>query len=89
MLEILEPILDDVVVTRTTSPRAMDPEQLGSVAVQIFGADRVHVAASLPDALDRPRSPWRRADGIGGGVLVTGSVTTAADARLLLGADDT
>jgi len=28
-------------------------------------------------------------DGLGGGVLVTGSVITVADARMLLGATDT
>ena len=32
MLEALEPVLDEVVVTRTTSPRAMSPRQLGEIA---------------------------------------------------------
>ena len=53
MLEILEPVLDEVVVTRTTSARALDPEELGSVAAQVFGADRVHVAAG-PAGRARP-----------------------------------
>ncbi len=94
MLEILEPVLDEVVVTRTTSARALDPEELGSVAAQVFGADRVHVAAALPDALDLAAtlaesggSGSQTADGLGGvGVLATGSVTTAAEVRLLFGA---
>ena len=30
MLEILEPVLDEVVITRTTSPRAMSPSRLGA-----------------------------------------------------------
>jgi dihydrofolate synthase/folylpolyglutamate synthase len=93
MLEILEPILNDVVVTRTTSPRALDPQELGSVAAQVFGTDRVHISASLPDALDLAAtlaetggSDGPTADGLGGvGVLATGSVTTAAEVRLLLG----
>jgi dihydrofolate synthase/folylpolyglutamate synthase len=94
MLEILEPLLDEIVVTRTTSARAIEPEELGSVAAQVFGADRVHVAAGLPDALDLAvtlaesgGSGSQTADGLGGvGVLATGSVTTAAEVRLLLGA---
>jgi dihydrofolate synthase/folylpolyglutamate synthase len=94
MLEILEPLLHEVVITRTTSPRALDPEELGAVAAQVFGADRVHLAAALPDALDLAAtlaesggSGHATADGLGGvGVLATGSVTTAAEVRLLLGA---
>jgi dihydrofolate synthase/folylpolyglutamate synthase len=94
MLEILEPLLDEIVVTRTTSARAIEPDELGSVATQVFGADRVHVAAGLPDALDLAvtlaesgGSGSQTADGLGGvGVLATGSVTTAAEVRLLLGA---
>ncbi len=94
MLEILEPLLDEVVISRTTSSRALDPEELGAVAGQVFGADRVHVVTVLPDALDLAAtlaesagSGHATADGLGGvGVLATGSVTTAAEVRLLLGA---
>ena len=32
LLEALEPVLDEVVVTRTSSPRAMSPRQLGEIA---------------------------------------------------------
>jgi dihydrofolate synthase/folylpolyglutamate synthase len=94
MLEILEPIFNEVVVTRTTSSRALDPEDLGAVAAQVFGADRVHVAAALPDALElavtlaEADGGEQTGDGLGGvGVLATGSVTTAAEVRLLLGAN--
>jgi dihydrofolate synthase/folylpolyglutamate synthase len=94
MLEILEPILNEVVVTRTTSSRALPPEELGSVAAQVFGPDRVHVAAALPDALElavtlaEADGGEHTTDGLGGvGVLATGSVTTAAEVRLLLGAN--
>jgi dihydrofolate synthase / folylpolyglutamate synthase len=84
MLEILEPVLDHVVVTRTTSPRAMAPAELGELAVDIFGADRVTVIESLPDALDTAAG-LADEGGVGGGVLATGSVTTAAEVRMLLG----
>ncbi|AKU17359.1 bifunctional folylpolyglutamate synthase/dihydrofolate synthase [Luteipulveratus mongoliensis] len=84
MLELLEPVLDHVVVTRTTSPRALAPEVLGRIAEEVFGEDRVTVVRDLPDALDRAAA---LADdgGVGGGVLATGSVTTAAEVRMLLG----
>ena len=86
MLEILEPALDHVVVTRNTSPRSISPRQLGEIATEIFGEDRVTVEPSMPDAIDVAVT-LAEEDGIGGGVIVTGSVVTAADARLLLGAE--
>lgn len=84
MLEILEPTLDEVVVTRTSSPRAMAPAELGEIAADIFGEHRVTVVAELPDALDRA-AELADAGGVGGGVLATGSVFTAAEVRMLLG----
>ena len=41
MLELLEPMLDEVVVTRNSSPRAMPTEELAELAVEVFGAERV------------------------------------------------
>ncbi|HEU4999445.1 MAG TPA: cyanophycin synthetase [Lapillicoccus sp.] len=87
MLEILEPALDHVVVTRNTSPRSIPPRELGAIATEIFGEGRVTVESSMPDAIESAVT-LAEEDGIGGGVIVTGSVVTAADARLLLGADD-
>ena len=87
MLEILEPVLDHVVVSRTTSPRAMRPEELGELAADIFGESRVTVVRDLPDALD-VAAGLADEGGVGGGVLATGSVTTAAEVRMLLGATD-
>jgi dihydrofolate synthase/folylpolyglutamate synthase len=84
MLEVLEPVLDHVVVSRTTSPRAMDPAELGELAADIFGEDRVTVIENLPDALDTAAG-LADEGGVAGGVLATGSVTTAAEVRMLLG----
>jgi dihydrofolate synthase/folylpolyglutamate synthase len=84
MLEVLEPVLNDIVVTRTTSPRAIDPERLGRLAVEIYGEGRVTVVPNLPDALDRA-AEMADEGGLGGGVLATGSITTAAEIRMLLG----
>jgi dihydrofolate synthase/folylpolyglutamate synthase len=87
MLEILEPVLNEVVVSRTTSPRAMSPQQLGQLAIEIFGEGRVTIVDSLPDALDKAAG-MADEGGFGGGVLATGSITTAAEVRMLLGVTD-
>jgi dihydrofolate synthase/folylpolyglutamate synthase len=87
MLEILEPVLNEIVVSRTTSPRALNPERLGRLAMEIYGEERVTVVDNLPDALDRA-AEMADEGGIGGGVLATGSITTAAEVRMLLGKTD-
>jgi len=91
VLEALEPVLAEVVVTRSSSARATDPDALAAIAVEVLGADRVRVEPRLPDALDVAieRADELAADhGGGAGVLVTGSVVTAAEARSLLGRAD-
>ncbi len=85
ILEVLEPVLDEVVVTRTTSPRAMSPRRLGEIAAEVFGEHRVTVEDDLPEALDRAAGLADAGGGVGGGVLATGSVVTAAEVRMLLG----
>ncbi len=87
MLEALEPVMDHIVVSRTTSPRAMRPDDLGELAVEIFGEDRVTVVQDLPDALD-VAAGLADEGGMSGGVVATGSVTTAAEVRMLVGATD-
>lgn len=86
LLEAVEPLLSQVVITSNSSPRSMAADELAAVAVEVFGADRVEVALRFPDAVE---TAIQRADeaaaelGGGAGVLVTGSVVTAADGRLL------
>ena len=84
ILGALEPVLDEVVVTRSTSPRSIDPQDLAEVAEDVFGEDRVHVAARLDDALDTAIGRAEEGGLVGGGVLATGSITIAADVRRLL-----
>jgi dihydrofolate synthase / folylpolyglutamate synthase len=88
MVGLLEPVLDHVVVTRTSSPRAIRPDRLAEIAVAYFGEDRVSVVPDLPDALDTAAG---LADdgGMTGAVLATGSVVTAAEVRMLLGVTGT
>src|SRR5690606_4965422 len=87
ILEALEPRLDHVVVSRSPSPRAMPAARLGALAAEIFGESRVTVEPDLPEALDRAIT-LAEEDGLGGGVIVTGSVITAGEVRQLLGVTD-
>jgi dihydrofolate synthase/folylpolyglutamate synthase len=87
MLELLEPVVAEVVVTRNSSSRATPVDRLARLATEAFGEDRVHVAADLPDAIELGISLAQAGlDGppSGLGVLVTGSIVTVADARRLL-----
>ncbi|GAA4713976.1 folylpolyglutamate synthase/dihydrofolate synthase family protein [Phytohabitans rumicis] len=87
LLELLEPVVDAVVVTRNTSPRAMSVERLAAVAEEIFGEARVEVAANMPDAIEQAVALAEtdvNGELSGVGVLITGSVATVADARRLL-----
>ena len=89
MLEALEPVLAEVVVTESTSGRAMPADDLAAIAVEIFGDDRVEVTPRLDDAIDSAVSLAEEEGDLGGsGVLVTGSIVTVAEARTLLGLGD-
>jgi dihydrofolate synthase/folylpolyglutamate synthase len=86
IFEALEPVLNEVVITRSTSPRALDPDELGAVAADVFGIDRIEVVPLLPDALERAITLAEESGAELGaaGVLVTGSVVIAGEARALL-----
>jgi dihydrofolate synthase/folylpolyglutamate synthase len=89
MLSELEPLLDEVVVTRNSSDRAMEVAEVEELAAEVFGEDRVSSADRLDDAIEAAVTLADEAvvAGLpgGGGVLITGSVITAGDARKLLG----
>ncbi|MFI6733482.1 bifunctional folylpolyglutamate synthase/dihydrofolate synthase [Nonomuraea sp. NPDC050451] len=88
LLELLEPMLDEIIVTRNSSPRSMSPEELASLAEPLFGEERVHVVDRLDDAIDQAIGVADAAGEFSGmGVFITGSVVTAGDARQLLKAD--
>ncbi|MGX7827407.1 bifunctional tetrahydrofolate synthase/dihydrofolate synthase [Actinokineospora sp. 24-640] len=90
ILTALEPVFTDLIVTTNNSPRAMDPDLLGGLAVDIFGDERVTVAPRLDDALETAVGLAEETDDpgqpvSGGGVVITGSVVTAGEARTLFG----
>ncbi|SEJ50168.1 bifunctional folylpolyglutamate synthase/dihydrofolate synthase [Demequina mangrovi] len=87
ILAALEPALAHVVLTASSSPRAVPVEELEPLANEIFGEDRITVAESLPDAIDAAVQRSERDSDLGAGVLVVGSITLVAEARVLTGAD--
>ncbi len=93
ILDQLEPAVSELVVTANSSPRSADPGKLAELASAVFGPDRVRAVPRLDDAIELGVALADEADarsGAGGGlpgtavVLITGSVVTVGDARLLL-----
>ena len=81
----LEQVMDSIIVTANTSPRAMKVSELELIAAEIFGMDRVFSADSLPEAINKAVKDSVRPlseDTIG--ILITGSVVTAGEARSIL-----
>ncbi|WKD60609.1 Folylpolyglutamate synthase [Corynebacterium ciconiae DSM 44920] len=90
VMQALEPVLDEVVITQNTSPRAMDVYDLADTAREIFGEERVHVAEQLPTAVELAIELAEDTGEVGemvsgSGVVITGSVVTAGEARALFG----
>lgn len=90
ILDALEPVVAEVVLTQNSSPRSMSADELAAVARDVFGPDRIIVEPRLDDAIEtavglaedvgEPGQPLS-----GAGVVVTGSVVTAGEARALFG----
>ncbi len=93
ILDELEPVASELVVTGNSSPRSADPGKLAEMAGAVFGPDRVRAVPRLDDAIEIAVALADEVDAreSGGGglpgtalVLIAGSVITAGDARLLL-----
>jgi dihydrofolate synthase/folylpolyglutamate synthase len=93
ILDQLEPVAARLVVTANSSGRSLDPDELAEEAEAVFGEDRITIADRLDEAIeigvrladDADASGASGPDGLGNAVvLITGSVITAGEARLLL-----
>lgn len=85
ILQELEPIVDHVIVTQSTSSRAMSSTELEKIASSIFGSDRVFEISDLHTALDRAVTDAIRPlsdDSVG--IIVTGSVVTVGESKTYL-----
>jgi dihydrofolate synthase/folylpolyglutamate synthase len=83
MLAVLAPAFDSVVITRSHSERAADPEQLATLIARTRGdAPQVACIEPVADAL-----AWARANAheiTGGLVVVAGSIFLVGEARALV-----
>ena len=85
ILRELEPIINTLILTQSTSPRAMAAPELLLLAESIFGADRVQSAENSSDAIAVAIADARRPsheESIG--IVITGSVVTVGEARTIL-----
>ncbi|NLE17000.1 MAG: bifunctional folylpolyglutamate synthase/dihydrofolate synthase [Propioniciclava sp.] len=88
VLALLAEEVTTIICTRVASTdRGLPADELGELAEEAFGAERVHVRESLPDALELAVTLVDEA-GAGAGILVAGSVILAGEARALLVRND-
>jgi dihydrofolate synthase/folylpolyglutamate synthase len=81
----LEQVMDSVIVTANSSPRAMKVDALELMAIEIFGADRVFTSETIASAIDKAVTDSIRPlseDTIG--ILITGSVVSVGEARTIV-----
>ncbi|MGB9281292.1 MAG: folylpolyglutamate synthase/dihydrofolate synthase family protein [Pseudonocardiaceae bacterium] len=90
ILAELEPVVDEVVVTASSSLRAMDVADLAEAAREVFGESRVRVTRRLPAAIKMATAlaveTAAEPDRISGvGIVITGSVAMVGEARTVFG----
>jgi dihydrofolate synthase/folylpolyglutamate synthase len=93
VLEYVHRFADRVIVTQALSERAMESQDLADAAQEWFDADDVIVTATVKDALMWAIDLADTAEAAAGeraraGIVVTGSLLTVAEARVLLGAGE-
>jgi dihydrofolate synthase/folylpolyglutamate synthase len=87
ILEALEPVLDRVIVTRNSSHRAADVDELKSLAMEIFGSDRVSASDDLEQGITQAVDMARTSNALNDSntaVLIAGSVVSAGEARAII-----
>ena len=82
ILQALEPIMNQIIVTTNSSERSMKVSDLSALATQVFGADRVFAEETLQAAIDRAiKDAVRPLSDESLAILITGSVVTVGEAR--------
>ncbi|MGH8876851.1 MAG: bifunctional folylpolyglutamate synthase/dihydrofolate synthase [Stackebrandtia sp.] len=86
MLRLLRPVVDHLVLTESASERSQPVAALARAAAEVFDDDEVTVMPRLPDAIEAAVTLAEEGEAAygGAGVLITGSVHTAGEARKLL-----
>ncbi len=87
VLAELEPVFDRLIVTQSTSTRAMPVEVLYEKAIKVFGTDRVYQESDLRTAITYALEQCTLVNQVSEGVsavVVTGSVVTAGETRSIM-----
>ena len=87
VLTELEPVIDRLVVTQSSSDRALPVDRLFDLAIPIFGADRVYKEGDLRTAITYAMEQCTLINQVSEGisaVVVTGSVVTAGETRAIV-----
>jgi dihydrofolate synthase/folylpolyglutamate synthase len=81
----LKDVIDGVIVTQSSSPRAMPAHELSKIAAKHLGSDRVFVESDLRSAIEKAIADASHPmEDQSVGVLITGSVITVGEARAIL-----
>ena len=83
----LEPVFDRLIVTQSTSPRALPVDDLYEKAIKVFGAERVYkendLRTAITYAVEQCTLVNQTSEGVSA-VVVTGSVVTAGETRSIM-----
>lgn len=82
ILQALEPVMNQIIVTSNSSERSMSVADLTKLASQVFGADRVFAANTLNAAIEKAiQDSVRPLNEESLAIVITGSVVTVGEAR--------
>ena len=82
ILQALEPVMNQIIVTSNSSERSMSTAELSKLATQVFGADRVFAEETLLAAINRAvKDAIRPLSDESLAIIITGSVVTVGEAR--------
>ena len=84
ILAEFEPIMDEIIITRNSSHRAAEVDELADTAREIFGRDRVATAPSLAGAISSAIERASIAEENQSAILIAGSVISAGEARTIV-----
>jgi dihydrofolate synthase / folylpolyglutamate synthase len=77
ILRELEPAIDQLIVTQSSSPRAIELAELEAMAVQVFGAERVSATLNPWHALERAKVVLPKSKNAM--IVASGSITLVGD----------
>lgn len=84
ILAEFEPIMDEIIITKNSSHRAAEVDELADTAREIFGRDRVVTSPSLSGAISSAIERASAAEENQSAILIAGSVISAGEARTIV-----